>query len=294
MPQGHADLTELFADIHRTYFDFYGGYFDVSPNYNPIDGYTANSDIRGPMGFISLFGSLPGVKNYNVLFLADRFIDGSGAVHQADTGLALNATFANGLSFDGAGPSTGQLRSYGIPAGPGCHGSIVATTSFTGYPCYLDGMTSPFNVYAIPIGYKDGTPTPYDVNYSWGPFGSNYVHLFTATTSRPVSRRFGLSFAYDGTYERSFATGVLTSQWLRSVALGYNISSDSGLTLALRNINGLGGFATQIGNNFAVSYHQRFNGGNELWVNYGSPAAGATIDRLIVKYVFHAGADAGT
>jgi hypothetical protein len=43
-----------------------------------------------------------------------------------------------------------------------------------------------------------------------------------------------------------------------------------------------------------LAFHERFHGGNELYVNYGSPAAGATINRLIVKYVFHAGADAGT
>ena len=56
----------------------------------------------------------------------------------------------------------------------------------------------------------------------------------------------------------------------------------------------LGGFATQLGNNFAVAFHERFGGGNELYVNYGVPAANTTLNRLIVKYVFHAGADAGT
>ena len=37
-----------------------------------------------------------------------------------------------------------------------------------------------------------------------------------------------------------------------------------------------------------------FAGGDELYVNYGSPAAGATLNRLIVKFLFHAGADVGT
>ena len=66
------------------------------------------------------------------------------------------------------------------------------------------------------------------------------------------------------------------------------------MTLALRDINGLGGFAPTAGNNLAVAYHQRFANGNELFVNYGTPAAPATLDRLIVKYIFHVGADAGT
>jgi hypothetical protein len=87
---------------------------------------------------------------------------------------------------------------------------------------------------------------------------------------------------------------VLDSQWLRRISLGYNISSESALTFELRDINGYGGFATQIGNNLAVAFHQRFPSGNELYVNFGSPAAGATLNRLIVKFVLHAGADAGT
>ena len=294
VPQGHADLSEAFLDIHRTNFDYFAGYLDVSPNYNPIDGYTANSDIRGPMAFANWYGSAKGIKNYLLYMVGDRFVDDSGAVHQADAQFAVVATFNNEISINSAGAFLGQLRSYGIPSGPGCSGPIVVTTSFTGYPCYRDGSNSAFNLYQIPVGYKDGTPTPYDASYSWGPFGSDYVHLLTFSTSRPIGRRMSINLAYDGTYERSFSNGVLNSQWLRSISLAYNVSSESSFTVSLRNINGYGGFATQIGNNLAAAFHQRFRGGNELWVNYGSPASGATLDRLIVKYVFHAGADAGT
>jgi hypothetical protein len=294
VPQGHADLAEFFVDRHKGNFEINGGYFDVSPNYDPIDGYTPNSDIRGPQFFSDFSGSAPGIKNYSIFVAGDRFLDDSGAVHQADFQYFINAVFKNQLSLDGAGESLGQLRSYGVPAGPGCHGPILFTTSFTGYPCYLDGVTQPFNLYQIPVGYRDGTPTPFDVNYVWGPFGDNYVHLFTMVTSRPLSRGLTLGLEYDGTYQRSFATGALDSQWLRRVSLGYSISNESTVTLGLRDINGYGGFATQIGNNLAFGFHQRFTSGNELYVNYGSPAAGATLNRLIVKFIFHAGADTGT
>jgi hypothetical protein len=215
-------------------------------------------------------------------------------VHQADTQIFLNATFANGFSINGAGAAIGQLREYDVPAGPGCTGKIVGQSFFTGYPCYLNGQTVPFNLSSIPIGYGDGTPTPVDVNYSWGPFGGNYVHLFNTSMSRPIARTVSIGLSYDGTYERSMTTGVLDSQWLRSISVGVNLTSESTFTVALRDINGYGGFATQIGNNLAVAYHQRFRTGNELYMNYGSPAAGAQLYRFIVKYVFHAGADAGT
>jgi hypothetical protein len=295
VPQGHADFAQVFADIHKPNFEIYGGYLDIAPNYNPIDGFTVNSDIRGPQGLLNLTGSMPGVKNYGFFIGADRFLDESGVVHQADTQVFLNATFKNGFSLDGVGSAIGQLRTYNIPAGPGCSGPIVTQSSFTGYPCYLGGTTQPFNVSSIPIGYGDGTPKPIDTNYSWGPFGTNYVHLFSITTTRPVGRRMTLGLEYDGTYERPLAGDQpLDSQWLRRVSLGYNLSPESTITLAFRSINGLGGFATQTGSNLAFGFHDRFRGGNELYVDYGTPAAPATLNRLLVKYVFHAGADEGT
>jgi hypothetical protein len=294
VPQGNAGYTEAFIDNHRGGFEANLGYTDVTPNYNPIDGFTANSDIRGPEGYINFTSSAPGIKNYNVTVEADRFLDESGAVHQADMQVFLAATFKNGFSLDGVGSAIGELRSYDVPSGPDCTGPIVSQSSFTGYPCYLNGVTQPFNLTSIPIGYRDGTPRPVDVNYEWGPFGTNYVHLFTSTTSRPLTQRLSIGLEYDGTYERSFTTGILDSQWLRRVTLSYNLTSESTFSIALRDINGLGGFATQVGNNLAVAFHDRFKSGNELYIDYGTPAASATINRLIVKYIFHAGADAGT
>lgn len=294
VPQGHADFTEAFVDRHKNNLEVNLGYLDVAPNYDPIDGYTPNSDIRGPMFETDMQGRTPAIKNYSLFFTMDRFLDRSGAVHQADTQFFVNATFNNLFSLDGVGEAVGELRAYDIPAGPGCTGPTLFQSFFTGYPCYRNSVTQPFNLYQVPIGYRDGTPTPVDVNYSWGPFGTNYVHLFTITTSRPLGRRISLGLEYDGTYERAFSNGVLDSQWLRRISVGYNISAESTFTLGLRDINGRGGFATQIGNNLAVAFHERFPRGNELYINYGSPAAGATLNRLIVKYVFHAGADEGT
>jgi len=296
VPQGSADLTEFFVDRHKGDFEVNGGYFDVSPNYDPIDGYTANSDVRGPYFYADALGASPAIKNYQIFFTVDRFLDDSGAVHQADSQLFVSAVFKNLFSFDGVGEQVGELRSYGIPSGPGCSGPILFDSSFTGYPCYRDGVTQPYNLYSIPVGYRDGTPSPVDANYAWGPFGDDYVHLFTLVTSRPLGRRLSLGLEYDGTYERAFADGALSSQWLRRISLGYNLTDESSFSLELRDINGLGGFATayQVGNNLAVAYHQRFAAGDELYVNFGSPASGATLNRLIVKFILHEGADAGT
>src|SRR6185437_8746748 len=103
VPQGHADFTQFFIDRHKGNFEVNAGYLDVSPNYDPIDGYTANSDIRGPQFYTNYSGAAPGIKNYTIFYGMDRLVDQSGAVHQADTQFFLNATFKNGFSLNGIG-----------------------------------------------------------------------------------------------------------------------------------------------------------------------------------------------
>jgi hypothetical protein len=64
------------------------------------------------------------------------------------------------------------------------------------------------------------------------------------------------------------------------------------LTLSLRAINGRGGFAMP-GVNIAAAFHLQTDTG-DLYVNFGSPSAVTTLDRMIVKYVFRIGAQSGT
>lgn len=279
VPQGSARSANAFIDEHQSNYEINLGYVDISPNYDPLDGYTSTSDIRGLQGFVNFLGSTPGTKTWNLFMSGDRFQDRSGAVHEADFAALLGATFKNGFSLDGMGPSMSLLRSY--------DGNF-----FTGYPNYPHPQNVPFNLFSLPIGYGDGTPRPIDASAAWGSFGGNWQHLYTVTTSRPLGNRYTLGLEYDGSYQRNLSDGTLNSQWLRRVSLGYNIGSQSNLTLSLRAINGTGGFALP-GINLAVAYHARFRNG-DVYVNYGSPSSIVTLNRLIVKYVFRAGGDAGT
>ena len=86
---------------------------------------------------------------------------------------------------------------------------------------------------------------------------------------------------------------ALDSQWERSLSVTRSFGKDTSLALGLRGINGDGGFA-QPGTNLAVSFHQRFKSLDELYVDYGTPASITTLNRFIVKYVFHVGGDTGT
>jgi hypothetical protein len=304
-PLGRGDSGLGFVDVHKANYEVNLGYKDVTPFYNPIDGYTANSDIRGMTLFAFTAGATPYLKNHSTFLDADRYLDGSGAVHQADFGLNFQATFKNGFSLNGLGPNVSELRSYSVvnPGANSCSDPDLPRSYFTGYPNYYCGRTDTYNVFFIPIGFGDGTPTPIDASAGFGKFGygllgngdngADYVHLYSVSTSRPFARIFTLGFEFDGTVERGIASGMHDSQWLRRLSIGADIGPDQNFTVSLRGINGHGGFASA-GTNLAAAYHQRFRTGGELFVNFGTPAAPYTLDRFIVKYLFRLGGDAGT
>ena len=296
---GYSRNANGFVDVHKPNYEVNLGYQDISPNYNPIDGFTNASDERGPYAFLNFNGSSAAMKNYGILVYGDRYVDRSGAVHQADSLATFTATFKNGLSINGVGPAVGILRSYALdnPANPiyplGCADPNLPYGAFTGYPKYYCGRSDRYNLLGGGLGYRDGTPTPIDISYNEGPFGSNYLHLFTFTTSRPLGSRFSFSGEYDNTFERSLATGKLDSQTLRRITLGETLGPDSNLSVSLRSISGRGGFAVP-GLNLAASYHRHFFNGDDLYINFGTPAANQTLDRLVVKYVLRFGGGAGT
>jgi hypothetical protein len=306
VPGGVAHSLNGFVDIHKPNYEWNVSYTDISPNYNPIDGITANSDIHGFNFFGDAGGSTKAIKNFIVFVNADRFLDRSGAVHQADASVFLSATFKNAFSI-GVGPSVDELRSYSFvdPAAfhTNCNDPNLPRSYFTGFPGYFCGRTDTFSLSTVSVGYRDGTPTPVDFQAAYGKFGfgfvgpndngPDYLHLYSFTTSRPLGRVFSLGFEYDGSFERAMTTGAFDSQWLRRVSLGAQLGPYENFTISLRSINGRGGFSPP-GVNLAAAYHRRLRSGDELFLNFGTPAATRTLDRFIVKYLFRFGGDAGT
>lgn len=253
-------------------------YKDVSPEFNPVDGFTQANDERGPQGLLQYNGTPAGngpVKSYQLTALADRYVDGSGAVHQADVAGIFNVTFKNQISLNGfAGPS--EFRFYD-----------------QGFPDYTNGQTFWFNRRSLGIGYKDGTSSPIDVSYAWGPFNGQWVQQFNSSMTRTFGL-YGISLEFDGNIERAGAGAPISdSQWLRRISLTRAFGRNATLAVGLRSINGTGGFA-EPGTNIAISYSQRFPNQDLLYLVYGTPAAPQTLHRLIAKYVFHIGGASGT
>jgi len=292
-----AYKSENVLDVHKQNYEIFTEYRDIGPKWNPIDGFTNVADIRGPGGFIDLNGNPPAkspLKRAELFVFADRLTDGSGAVHQADFNMNADLVFRNLLHLSG-GPNFSALRFYGNGA------------SLVGYDSgYVGGVTAPFTQHNFNVGYKDGTPTPFDVTTSWGPFETfnadgtlrpTYLRQYSLSTSRPLGRTYTLGLEFDGTLEafpaRYANLRAYDGQELRRISLGKALGAESNLSVSLRSISGSGGFAVP-GVNLAASFHRRFSSAGELYVNYGTPAAPATLQRLIVKYVFRAGSGAGT
>ncbi len=248
-------------------------YRDIGALYNPFNGYTVTSDIRGPGASYSIFGTGPPhspIVNGNIYVFGDRYQDLSGAVHRADAGFNAFANMKGNYSI-GLGTTQDEFRTYG-------------DNSITGYPFYLDGLTQRYDQTYINLGLRPNSPSPINLGYSWGPFSNYYLQQFTSNATRPIGKGLTLSLEIDGTHEQLF-TGPVNGQWLRRVSLGWSVDRSTTLALALRDISGTGGFAVP-GTNFSASLHTLYSGGNELYLSFGTPAANQTINRFLIKYVF--------
>ncbi len=288
---GRAHALSIWSEMRKPNMGAFIDYQDVTPNYNPIDGFTSLSDTRGFVYSLNFSGSSRGIKNYSLQTAADRYVDDSGAIHEADALAILKATFKNQISVQ-VFPRFGTLRSYTTTApGPaGCDDPSLVRTSYTGFPNYYCGKTDRFDQFNVKLGYRDGTQAPIDFSFTEGPFGGTFLDQYSLTASRPLGTRFSIAAQYAGTYGRTISSGTLNSQWLRLISLGYNVGPDSSIALELRSINGLvNGLTTVPGVNLAASYHRRYATGNELYVAFGTPAATQTLNRFILKYVIHAG-----
>ncbi len=275
-------------------------YRDIGPQYNPIDGYTQQNDIRGPLAVYVRNGVVSAARNplksYTIVTFGDRYVDRSGAVRQVDAFAQGGVTFKSLLSVNVSHQTSG-LRQYAIA-----------------YPTYTGGVQERFDQTGIALGYRDGTASPIDLSYSFGPYASfcpgaspqalfcsangspgfvpSYVTQFSASTSRQLGRFYSLAGEVDSTSEQPYR-GVRDGQWLRRIALTRSLGSDASFSLGLRTISGTGGFGVP-GANFAAAFHMKFRDSSQLYVEYGTPAGTATLNRAILKYEFHLGGGIGT
>jgi len=267
--QTFAYERNAFIDVHKPNYELFQGYQYLSPDYRPLDGFTTISDANGPVYMVNFTGTTPGLKSWTGFFTGDRFTTHDGTVHESDF-------------FGSQDIVTNNL----------IHANVGVNVSGLNDPLFTGGVDLPFNITSLTLGYRDGTPSPIDAFYGGGKFANFYLQQFNVATTRPLGNRLSLQLTYAGTHERSNFIGV-DGQLLRNIAIGDSLGPDTSITLAYRSINGLGGFAPP-GHNFATAFHTKFKNGSELFVNFGTPAAPSTLDRLVVKYLLRIGGGAGT
>ena len=275
---GTAQAVTLNEGLRNQHWNLQGIYNNIGPEYEPLDGYTQVNDIRGPgaiAGYSNVGSAQSAIQSYSISVFGDHYFDRSGNVRQADVNAFYSLTFKNLISVSGFfGPS--ELRSYA-----------------QGYPIYSGGVTDWYNRRQIVLGYKNNTSSPIDVSYTWGPFGGYYVQQTASSISR-VYGLYGITLEWDGNIERmSAGAPIFNSQWLRRVSLSRSFGRNATLAINYRSINGTGGYS-EPGANLALLYEQRFANADMLYLEYGTPAAPATLHRFIVKYVFHVGGATGT
>ena len=267
---GEAHDFNVVEGLRNQHFNLGAYYRDTGPGYSPIDGYTAVNDARGPqanVGYTGTGSARSPLLSYSVNVFADRFLQSDGTVREADINAFYNVQFKNLISLQGFfGPSELQVT---------------------------PGVVDWFNRRQIELGYRASTPQPLTLSYTWGPFQGFYVQQTQAIDGRVIGP-YSVQLEYDGNIERAAAGApIFDSQWLRRVVLARSFGRNGSLGVALRSINGTGGFATP-GTNFSLLYQQRFPSQDLLYVEYGTPAATQTLHRFIVKYVFHVGGGSGT
>ncbi|MDP9105935.1 MAG: hypothetical protein M3N49_08375 [Candidatus Eremiobacteraeota bacterium] len=270
-----AQKNAAFVDIQKPGLEAAVVWLDIGPSYAPVDGFTNIADVRGPEFSLSLTRTMKRgpFKSVDAYLYADRWLDHRGNVHASDADAYLTLRARSKLAFY-LNDQVGSLRTY--------DGDYFSGAAHA----YRDQRMLPFKTWSAGVGYGEGTPNSLRTDYQAGPFGTFVLHQTTTTVTRALGSA-SLSLDYAGTRETSYA-GPSDGQWLRRISLAVPFGRDGNASLAYRDVTGRGGFASP-GRNLAGSLRRRFRNGNELFVNYGTPAATSTLDRWIVKYLLRFG-----
>jgi len=273
---GQATRSVIYTGVSRANYSLSAAYFDIGPEYDPLNAYVAQPDIRGPIvsgSLTSTTNARAAVRQYSVSAYADRYVDESGAAREVDTGDTVGVTFKNLLNLS-IGQNLSSLRTYAVA-----------------YPTYQGGVTYPYDQTTLAASFRSGTPNTESISFSRGPYATYFLQQLDTSLTHAIARNVSAEFDYDTVDER-FDLEAANGQTLRRLTLLDAISADQSLGIAYRTINGTGGFASP-GHNLALSYHRQFGNGSTLFVEYGSPAAASTLQRTIVKYVLLVGPGAG-
>lgn len=286
------------------YFESGAGYADaltiggiswqsVGAQFNPIDGYVAQTDIHGYESlFLRTFNFSPAsvLHDISVNGSYSRYNDRYRQLAQTLGGGQINVDFRDLLSVHVYGSANG-VRAF-------------------------DGEFLPFDGNGATVGYRMNTSTPTYVQYSGGAFYHGHLDAWTYLTTLQLARRLHLSLETDeNQYLTAWPGERSTLQWLERAGLDWQFSRDASFDVGARRIVGAnlpnsfepltyqspalcvtnpyapGCFVDAA--NVTVAFHF-LAARNEFYVVYGDANNLSTEPALFLKWIRYFGAQKGT
>lgn len=150
------------------------------------------------------------------------------------------------------------------------------------YPTYAGPHDVRFDQTTLSLGYRDGTPTPTDASYAFGPFA--LPARTSGTLQRSYVQQGSLATSARGRrclHRRHFVRGRSRTKSPRRRRRWTSASNVDQRRLAAP------------GTNVSAGIHLRFRNLDELYVNFGGPASPTTLNRFSIKYVLNLGGGSG-
>lgn len=290
-----AANASLFAlGVHNKAWLAEVGYQSIGPEFFPLDAYVATNDVRGPFAYVAYARPTKGLRQLAFTGSVDRFLNWNGTAGETDALLSLFAQ-TNSLISLSATTSTTEIATYQAP-----------------FPIYGTRDDVVFDQALLSVGFGDGTARSLDLAYSVGPFGigcgggapavcagagpTGYAHVLlrqpSVTLAQQLSSQYTLSLQYAGSIEQSLHGPYTDSQWLRRIGISRALGKRGTFSVSLRSINGRGGYARP-GLNFSGLLDLQTANLDHLYAEFGSPSSTRTLNRVLVKYVFHVGGGTG-
>ncbi len=188
----------------------------IGDQFDPLDGYVAQNDIRGYQSLLQQrFTFTPAfwVHDINVTNYYARYDNHLGLLAQTDEKPRIEVDLKNLLT-------------------------VTVFASSQGIRTVKDELL-PFNGNGLNFGYRENTNTPSYVQYTGGPYNHGELNAWTYLTTLPVTRR--IHFALEADQDKYLTThpGELsTDQWLERASIDWQPNKVWQFDLGARRIIG--------------------------------------------------------
>jgi hypothetical protein len=264
----------------------------IGAQFDPLDGYTAQSDLLGYQGYLMQmvnFASHDLLHDIALSGYFGRYDNHYGERSQTDAEPEINFDFRD-------------LMTVHVYSGM----SYIRT--------YANELL-PFDQNGAMVGYRFNTNTPTYVSYTGGPYYHGMLDAWTYLTTLPVTRRIHLALETDeDKYTTAYTSEQSTNQWLERASLDWQFSRVLQFDFGVRRITGAnlpasyaalsyGGAACAENpynpgcyvdaGNVSVAAHFLY-ARNEFYLVYGNANNLATEPALFFKWIRYIGAEKGT